>query len=92
MVDRNNQLKTTTGTAGYMAPEVAAGGNYNAFQADIFSLGSVLFMLATRMPVTEGDCTAKDSVFKYMMDGRVDKFWKNREKIAQRYQVDLNMS
>ena len=92
IVDKNNQLKTTTGTAGYMAPEVASSGPYNAFLADVFSLGCVLFMLATRMPVTEGECNSKDANFKYMMQGRPDKFWKNREKIAQRYQVDFKMS
>lgn len=75
-----------------MAPEVANDKGYNGFLADVFSLGSVLFMLATRMPVTEGECGPKDGAFKYMCQGRNEKFWKNREKISLRYQVDFILS
>lgn len=52
--DSNGCLKTIIGTPSYMAPEVAEGKPYNAFAADVFSLGCVLFMLLTRIPVTEG--------------------------------------
>lgn len=68
-----------------MAPEVASGKAYNAFAADVFSLGCVLFMILTRIPVTEGKCVKSDPVFKHIYNGRPDLFWEDRIKISSRY-------
>ena len=84
-VDLEGKLKTHIGTPGYMAPEVGLGKPYNAFQADVFSLGCVLFMILTRIPVTEGKCVKTDPVFKHIYNGRPDLFWEDRIKISSRY-------
>jgi len=67
-----------------MAPEVSSG-KYNAFAADVFSLGCVLFMILTRIPVTEGKCIKSDAVFKHLYNARPDLFWEDRIKISSRY-------
>lgn len=82
--DDEGNLKTHIGTPGYMAPEVASG-KYNAFAADVFSLGCVLFMILTRIPVTEGKCIKTDGVFKHLYNGRPDLYWEDRIKISSRY-------
>lgn len=93
MVDRYGKLQTYIGTPGYMAPEVVKGGHkYKAYAADMFSLGCILFMLCTRMPVTEGECTKDDSVYKYVAKRRPDHFWKNRHQFAKRYRVKIELS
>ena len=63
---KRGNLRTCIGTPGYMAPEVSSGKKYKGVEADIFSLGCILFMLNTRMPVTEGDCTPDDSVYRHL--------------------------
>ena len=76
-----------------MAPEIFKGGTwYKGYAADMFSLGCILFMLCTRMPITEGDCTKEDSVYKYIYRNDKRKFWKNRATFAKRYRVDLDLS
>jgi serine/threonine protein kinase len=67
---KRGNLKTCIGTPGYMAPEVQSGKKYKGVEADIFSLGCILFMLSTRMPVTEGNCDPKDSVYKLLAKNR----------------------
>lgn len=75
-----------------MAPEVASGRAYNAFAADVFSLGCVLFMILTRIPVTEGKCIKSDPVFKHYYNGRPDLFWEDRIKISSRYRSTFTAS
>lgn len=92
LFDQNGKLKTVIGTPGTMAPEVQSGRRYKAREADMFSLGCILFMLATRMPVTEGECRENDSVYKYISKRQPEKFWQNREIFAKRYRVDFKIS
>lgn len=93
LVDRYGKLQTYIGTPGYMAPEIQKGGHrYKGYNADMFSLGCILFMLCTRMPVTEGDCSKDDSVYKYIYKRYPEKFWKNRHQFAKRYRVEINLS
>jgi serine/threonine protein kinase len=68
-----------------MAPEIIAGGKYKGVEADMFSLGCILFMMCTRIPVTEGTCDPKDKTYKHVAKGRPDLFWEEREKISKRY-------
>lgn len=84
-MDRKGELKTYVGTPGYMAPEIIAGGKYKGIEADMFSLGCILFMMCTRIPVTEGTCQPNDKTYKHMAKGRADLFWKEREDISKRY-------
>lgn len=72
MVDKQGLLKTCTGTPGYMAPEVSLGQAYDPFKADLFSMGCVLFMMVTRIPVTEGKCEERDPVFKMIAKSKFD--------------------
>ena len=58
----------------------------------MFSLGCILFMLATRIPVTEGQCDMHDSVYKHFIDRRPQMFWENRKKISIRYHQDFDVS
>ncbi|RHZ28093.1 hypothetical protein DYB26_001789 [Aphanomyces astaci] len=54
----------TVGKHFYMAPEVVRGGHYDPSQADIWSLGIMLFMLVTGAPMCMS-ASARDSRFKY---------------------------
>jgi serine/threonine protein kinase len=63
---KRGNLRTLIGTPGYMAPEISTGKKYKGVEADIFSLGCILFMLNTRMPVTEGNCDAEDPVYTHL--------------------------
>ena len=62
------------GTFGYMAPEVNARKPYLGQNADIFSLGVILFCMYSGHPPFES-ATESDSHFKYVMKNRFDIFW-----------------
>lgn len=44
------QLKTTCGTPGYMAPEILKGGRYSGPETDIWSAGILLFIMLSGFP------------------------------------------
>ena len=46
IVTPSKLLNTYRGTATYMAPEIKEGKPYDGLQADIFSAGVILFILA----------------------------------------------
>ena len=44
-IDELNELKTYTGTPGYLAPEVTKDGNAYTGKVDIYSIGVILYNL-----------------------------------------------
>ncbi len=62
--DGDDQIKltaagSTSGTPGYMAPEIALGEEINDHRVDIYSLGCVAYWLITGTMVFEGDTAMK---------------------------------
>lgn len=72
-LDKGQMMKTMLGTPEYAAPELLKGELYDG-QCDTFSLGVMLFvMLAGVQPFKRAD--KKDKWYKYVVQGRWDKFW-----------------
>ena len=65
-----------------MAPEVNARKPYHSHTADIFSLGVILFSMYSGHPPFERAIDT-DRHFKYIMQGRIDTFWKKHEKFHE---------
>eukprot|EP01103_Thecamoeba_quadrilineata_P012369 TRINITY_DN3179_c0_g1_i2.p1 TRINITY_DN3179_c0_g1~~TRINITY_DN3179_c0_g1_i2.p1 ORF type:complete len:305 (-),score=70.61 TRINITY_DN3179_c0_g1_i2:161-1075(-) len=56
LTKKSQKLNLLTGTAQYVAPEVVLAQEYNGFKSDVYSLGVVLFALATnRLPFDDED-------------------------------------
>mgnify|MGYP001566683420 FL=1 len=70
----NEMAKTLTGTLQYAAPEVLAQDNYDAFKADIWSLGCLLFvMLSGRFPFGGGDLSFNE-LQRRISGGQISRF------------------
>jgi len=70
-----NRMRSQCGTVGYMAPEVLNGGGYDAFKADIWSAGVVLFLTLAGFPPFARP-NSSDWWFDKLNRGRHDLFWK----------------
>jgi serine/threonine protein kinase len=65
----SNPTNFRRGRQQYMAPEVFSGTPFNGLQADMFSLGVLLFILLTGVPPFYKP-TATDASYKILMRGR----------------------
>ena len=71
---REAWLKSRVGTLTYMAPEVLAREKYQGKQADIYSLGVILFILLIgNMPMESA--SSDDRFFKYLAANKPEMFW-----------------
>ena len=75
----NQQKRYPVGTKGYQAPEIVTGrGTYNGYQADIFSLGVILFfMVSYEFPFQEAKNS--DPEFKDLVNNK-ERFWRSQAK------------
>jgi serine/threonine protein kinase len=76
----NCAIEDICGTIGYMSPEIlestVTGAAYNAYHADMWSTGCLLFMTVTgNMPFGEKGACAKDWYFVQIKTGNWEAFW-----------------
>uniref|UniRef100_H3AA16 non-specific serine/threonine protein kinase n=1 Tax=Latimeria chalumnae TaxID=7897 RepID=H3AA16_LATCH len=63
---RDSKCSTFCGSLAYVAPEILTGLPYDAFQADVWSLGVMLYLLVTSyMPFDDSDLTRLREVHKW---------------------------
>lgn len=62
-IEKDTLAAGQVGKAYYMAPEVVAGDEYDAVQADVWSLGVILFILLTGSPLVQ-IATSSDPVLR----------------------------
>ena len=67
------------GTRDYCAPEVFENKPYDGIRADIFSLGVVMMYLATNKQCFRY-ASPKESNYRYIVSGKLDKFWGRVDK------------
>ena len=68
-------MKQSAGTLKYMCPEIHEKKSYNGDQADIFSLGVLIYVLKTgEFPF--GKATKEDHAYKFHFKGETTNFWK----------------
>ena len=68
------RVKSRTGTELYMAPEILEFVEHDPKQADIFSLGILLFAMKTCFfPFRKAH--PEDKVYRLLLDGDYDRFW-----------------
>jgi serine/threonine protein kinase len=74
--------RTPVGTCGYMAPEVIAGGEYNPYAADVWSLGVVLFCMLTGYPPFS---VAREGDWWYTRAAAGDwaAFWDSHDRVSR---------
>lgn len=67
------------GSVNYMAPEIQEDRGFNGVKVDIFSLGVLLFCLASgKLPFVSAK--ANDAWFKHIKSGHFDLFWELHER------------
>lgn len=72
--ERLGWIESQVGTSSYMAPEVLGGSSYQGRQADVYSLGVILFIMRMgTMPMEIAKL--KDKQFKCLAGNRPDLFW-----------------
>ena len=67
-------LNIYLGTVRYRAPQIELGIKYNCIQADIFSLGVVLFMLVTGR-IGFGPATSACKLYALIMEKKYKPYW-----------------
>ena len=72
--DGSGLLQTQLGTSSYMAPEIHMGKPYKGSQADIFSLGIILFVILTQRPPFES-ASPQNPHYRLIAAKRADLFW-----------------
>lgn len=73
--DGSGDLKTSLGTAQYMAPEIHLKKPYQGKSVDLFASAIILFiMVAGHPPFTTADA-ARDPYYKCIASNRADLFW-----------------
>ena len=69
------KLIDPAGIPGYAAPEICENKLYDGYQADIFSLGVILYKLYNgNKPFKES--SKKDHFYQYIMDEDYKNYWK----------------
>lgn len=77
--DGSGFLKTKVGSTNYMAPEINEEKPYSGRQADLFSLGVILFILVTQNPPFTA-ATLQDPFYKAIAQNKWTSFWKVHSK------------
>ena len=77
--DGSGYLQTQLGTIAYMSPELIRKEAYQGYQADLFALGIILFILYAGHPPFE-KAHVNDSYYKLLVTNRADLFWKNHSR------------
>lgn len=79
----DGMMRAYCGTENYMVPQMHMKEPFNAFKADLFSLGVVIFgMHCARFPWTRA--TSKDFHFKHFFKQTQDEFWLVHERKQNR--------
>ena len=68
--------KGSPGTRNYKCPEMREKNEYNGFQADVFSLGAILFNLGTARPGF-GTSRKDDPLYKFIIANDSKNYWNN---------------
>lgn len=77
--DGSGYLHTRLGTLAYMCPELILNESYQGYQADLFALGIILFILyAGHPPFNQSH--PNDIHYKLLVTNRADLFWKYHSK------------
>jgi len=67
-------LKTLRGTLTYMAPEIKEGRPYDGREADIFSVGVIIFIIVLGIfPFQEA--RKEEYFYKLLVNGNFPKYW-----------------
>ena len=69
-----NNLDDFRGTREYAAPEIIENHPYNGFQADIFSLGQLLFNLVNRI-LGFNSSRANDQFYSLIRTNKLNDYW-----------------
>lgn len=81
------RTKTTRGSEYYMAPEVRRGRNYCSYYADIFSMGVILFVIASkRIPYRVA--SLNDHSYCYIKGNITKKFWQPHEDAREEQKLE----
>ena len=67
-------LSEIVGTPGYRAPQIEEGSYFNGYEADIFSVGVMIFIIVTgKRPF---NCANQgDPYFKLIKNKKFDEYW-----------------
>lgn len=68
-------MYSRVGTRNYMAPEVLEKRPYRGTSVDIFSLGVILFTMATGTMPFETQASVDDSLYQYIVDKEYEEYW-----------------
>lgn len=84
-VDLNKSSgKSRAGTSQYLAPEIHADRNFDPKDGDLFAAAIMLFcMISGSMPFNKA--TECDKLYKYVIEGDLEKFWGFHEAVANVY-------
>ena len=75
-----NHLKSYRGTKTYMAPEIKEGRIYDGRQADIFSVGVILFVIVLGIfPFNEAKRAEPN--YRLIMEGEIEEYWANMDEM-----------
>ena len=81
-VTKTKTLSSPVGTTNYLCPEMHKGEEYDAYKADLFSLGVTLFtMISGSIPFVKAK--TDDTMYKWIVRKNFEEFWKIHENFKK---------
>ena len=78
------------GTEWYKAPEIVQKVAYDPFKSDVYSCGVILITMITYLPPVTIKASSEDKLYRHVMAGDFNKYWKTFKKILNKKERTLD--